>query len=162
MFCDRIFLRGKMLHTRRRPAHSAARFRKRAIAVKPENPETGMPPTIKHSAIIPHFEISRNKSMPFYEYQCTNCGHKLEALQKISDKPLTQCPNCEMATLKKLVTAAAFRLKGSGWYETDFKNSGKKKTDKSGKDTPDPVSTESGKDSTDKKGKPAESVTSAA
>lgn len=121
-----------------------------------------MPPTIKHSAIIPHFEISRNKSMPFYEYQCTNCGHKLEALQKISDKPLTQCPNCEMATLKKLVTAAAFRLKGNGWYETDFKNSGKEKTDKSGKDTPDPVSTESGKDSADKKGKPAESVTSAA
>ncbi|MCY4149628.1 MAG: zinc ribbon domain-containing protein [Gammaproteobacteria bacterium] len=100
--------------------------------------------------------------MPFYEYQCTNCGHKLEVLQKISDQPLIQCPVCEMATLKKLVTAAAFRLKGSGWYETDFKNSGKEKSDKSVKDTPEPAKTESGKDSSDKPAKPAESATSAA
>ena len=67
-----------------------------------------------------------------------------------------------MATLKKLVTAAAFRLKGSGWYETDFKNSGKEKADKSAKDTPGPAKAESGKDSSGKTGKPAESVTSAA
>ena len=73
-----------------------------------------------------------------------------------------------MATLKKLVTAAAFRLKGSGWYETDFKNSGKeksdgkKKADKSAKDNPGPAKAESGKDSPDKPSKPAESVTSAA
>lgn len=100
--------------------------------------------------------------MPFYEYQCTDCGHRLEVLQKISDEPLTQCPTCEMDTLKKLVTAAAFRLKGSGWYETDFKNSGKEKTDKSAKDTSSPAKTESGKDSSDKPGKSAESVTSAA
>ena len=65
--------------------------------------------------------------MPFYEYQCGECGHRLEALQKISDAPLVYCPECSEATLKKLVSAAAFRLKGTGWYETDFKNNGKQK-----------------------------------
>ncbi len=64
--------------------------------------------------------------MPIYEYQCTDCGHKLEKLQKISDDPLRDCPSCEEPSLNKLVSAAAFRLKGSGWYETDFKT-GKKK-----------------------------------
>ncbi len=64
--------------------------------------------------------------MPIYEYQCTSCGHKLEAFQKISDDPLRDCPECEAPSLKKCVTAAAFKLKGSGWYETDFKD--KKKT----------------------------------
>jgi len=64
--------------------------------------------------------------MPIYEYQCQSCGHKLEALQKLADAPLTDCPACENPALKKLVTAAAFKLKGTGWYETDFKNSGKK------------------------------------
>jgi putative FmdB family regulatory protein len=64
--------------------------------------------------------------MPFYEYQCTACGHRIEALQKISDDPLVYCPECNEATLKKLISAAAFRLKGTGWYETDFKNSGSK------------------------------------
>ena len=64
--------------------------------------------------------------MPFYEYQCTSCGHEEELLQKISDKPLKKCPECGKSTMKKVISAAAFRLKGSGWYETDFK-SGKKK-----------------------------------
>lgn len=64
--------------------------------------------------------------MPIYEYQCTACGHQLEALQKISDAPLTECPECHASTLKKKVSAAAFRLKGGGWYETDFKTGGKK------------------------------------
>lgn len=64
--------------------------------------------------------------MPFYEYRCDNCEYQLEALQKISDAPLVDCPQCGQPTLKKLVSAAAFRLKGSGWYETDFKKSGKK------------------------------------
>ena len=59
--------------------------------------------------------------MPIYEYRCDHCGHELEALQKISDAPLTVCPKCQQAALKKLVSAAGFRLKGSGWYETDFK-----------------------------------------
>lgn len=64
--------------------------------------------------------------MPIYEYQCESCSHRLEKLQKMSDAPLTDCPECGQSTLKKLVSAAAFRLKGGGWYETDFKT-GKKK-----------------------------------
>ncbi len=60
--------------------------------------------------------------MPIYEYQCESCGHTLEALQKISDDPLKDCPACQTAALKKLISAAAFHLKGSGWYETDFKS----------------------------------------
>ena len=64
--------------------------------------------------------------MPIYEYQCTECGHELEKLQKISDPALTDCPACGKSTLRKLVSAAGFRLKGGGWYETDFK-AGKKK-----------------------------------
>ncbi|MDP5052216.1 MAG: zinc ribbon domain-containing protein [Congregibacter sp.] len=65
--------------------------------------------------------------MPIYEYQCTECGELHEALRKISDAPLTDCPACGKPTLRKKVTAAAFRLAGSGWYETDFKKSGNKK-----------------------------------
>jgi putative FmdB family regulatory protein len=64
--------------------------------------------------------------MPIYEYQCTECEHKLEALQKLGDEPLSDCPACSQSSLKKLVSAASFRLKGGGWYETDFKT-GKKK-----------------------------------
>lgn len=64
--------------------------------------------------------------MPIYEYRCTACGHELEKLQKISDIPLTDCPACGQASLTKLVSAAAFRLKGGGWYETDFKKDGKR------------------------------------
>lgn len=64
--------------------------------------------------------------MPIYEYRCDSCGHELEVIQKISDAPLVTCPVCECDALKKRVSAAGFRLKGSGWYETDFK-SGKKK-----------------------------------
>ena len=64
--------------------------------------------------------------MPIYEYQCLSCGKELEALQKISDAPLTDCPACGKASLQKKVSAAAFRLKGSGWYETDFKTGNKK------------------------------------
>ena len=63
--------------------------------------------------------------MPIYEYACSNCGHQLEAFQKLSDPPLEDCPECEQGALKKLVSAASFRLKGTGWYETDFKNKGK-------------------------------------
>lgn len=65
--------------------------------------------------------------MPIYEYVCDNCSHHLEALQKMSDEPLVFCPECGEAGLRKQVSAAAFRLKGTGWYETDFKNSDKKK-----------------------------------
>ena len=64
--------------------------------------------------------------MPIYEYRCEDCGHQLEALQKMSDKPLTDCPECGKPALKKQVSAAGFRLSGSGWYETDFKRGNKR------------------------------------
>ncbi len=86
--------------------------------------------------------------MPIYEYQCTECGLEMEKLQKLSDEPLTVCPECGKPTLQKKVSAAGFRLKGSGWYETDFKSKnrknvakgdGKPKTggDSSGKPSPE-------------------------
>jgi putative FmdB family regulatory protein len=65
--------------------------------------------------------------MPIYEYQCESCNQTHEALQKLSDALLTECPNCGEQALKKQVTASAFRLSGSGWYETDFKTGDKKK-----------------------------------
>jgi len=65
--------------------------------------------------------------MPIYEYVCQGCGHDLEALQKLSDAPLTECPKCGKPELKKMVSAAGFRLKGAGWYETDFKTGSDKK-----------------------------------
>jgi putative FmdB family regulatory protein len=60
--------------------------------------------------------------MPFYEYECPKCGFHDEVLQSINDKPLTKCPSCGKSGLKKLMSAPVFRLKGSGWYETDFKS----------------------------------------
>src|SRR6478609_38047 len=65
-------------------------------------------------------------AMPIYEYRCQACGAELEKLQKISDSPLTECPECGQESLVKLVSASSFRLKGGGWYESDFKT-GKKK-----------------------------------
>ena len=70
--------------------------------------------------------------MPIYEYECENCGHQLESIQKISDPPLTTCPECGQLSLKKLVSAAAFRLKGGGWDETDFKSGNKRNVSESG------------------------------
>ncbi len=64
--------------------------------------------------------------MPIYQYECSECGHDMEELQKMSDPVLTDCPECLSSSLRKAVTAAGFKLKGTGWYETDFKNSGKK------------------------------------
>ena len=64
--------------------------------------------------------------MPIYEYECEACGHVFETLQRISEAPLTECPACGEPALKKLVSASAFRLKGGGWYETDFKTGNKK------------------------------------
>ena len=73
--------------------------------------------------------------MPIYEYECQKCGHHHEALQKISEEPLKQCPACNENALKKLVSAAGFRLSGSGWYETDFKSKNKKNLTKSDSDS---------------------------
>ncbi|MBP1149897.1 MULTISPECIES: FmdB family zinc ribbon protein [Methylocaldum] len=74
--------------------------------------------------------------MPIYEYQCKSCGHEFEAIQKISDDPLKECPACGDLELNKLVSAAGFRLKGGGWYETDFKGGKDKKKNLAG-DTSD-------------------------
>ena len=60
--------------------------------------------------------------MPIYEYKCDSCDYYLEVLQKVSELPLTQCPQCKDSSLRKLVSAVAFKLKGTGWYETDFKD----------------------------------------
>jgi putative FmdB family regulatory protein len=64
--------------------------------------------------------------MPIYEYRCTSCGFQKEYLQKITDPVMTVCPQCDKRTFSKMLTAAGFQLKGSGWYATDFKNSGAK------------------------------------
>ncbi|ETO92933.1 FmdB family zinc ribbon protein [Legionella oakridgensis] len=63
--------------------------------------------------------------MPIYEYQCTGCHHQFDLMQKIHDEPVKQCPQCSKNTAVRLVSAAGFQLKGTGWYATDFKNKGK-------------------------------------
>ncbi|MEW6353050.1 MAG: zinc ribbon domain-containing protein [Pseudomonadota bacterium] len=75
--------------------------------------------------------------MPTYEYQCNACSHQFEALQKMSDAPLTECPACGKPQLRKMMSAGAFHLKGSGWYQTDFKNAGKKKAEAADKKSGD-------------------------
>lgn len=64
--------------------------------------------------------------MPIYEYACQSCGHELEQLQKLSDAPLVDCPECGRPELRRLISASGFVLKGSGWYATDFRDKGKK------------------------------------
>jgi putative FmdB family regulatory protein len=88
--------------------------------------------------------------MPFYEYQCKSCGHELEAMQKVSDAPLKKCPHCGKTQLQRLMSAPVFRLKGGGWYETDFK--GDKDKQRNLADRPE----ESAKDSKDADSKPKE------
>lgn len=72
--------------------------------------------------------------MPIYEYSCKSCGYEKDVLQKLNDAPLTQCPECAEHTFVKKISAAGFRLKGSGWYETDFKSGAKKNLASSDKD----------------------------
>lgn len=74
--------------------------------------------------------------MPIYEYACQKCGHELEALQKVSDSPLRKCPECGALRLKRLISAPQFRLKGTGWYETDFKQDRKKRLADAGDGAP--------------------------
>ncbi len=76
--------------------------------------------------------------MPFYEYECPHCGYDEEVLQKINDKPLTKCPTCGKKGLRKLMSAPVFRLKGSGWYETDFKGDKENKRNLAGADKEEP------------------------
>ena len=65
--------------------------------------------------------------MPIYEYECSKCGHHLEVIQKMSDEPLRECPECHQSTLAKLVSASGFQLKGTRWYVTDYSSKGKAK-----------------------------------
>jgi putative FmdB family regulatory protein len=85
--------------------------------------------------------------MPIYEYRCSSCGFQKEYLQKVSDPLLTRCPECNRDTFSKMLSAAGFQLKGSGWYATDFKNSGSKSSEKSKTDSKT-ESKESGKTDT--------------
>ncbi len=73
--------------------------------------------------------------MPIYEYQCQACGVELEVLQKMSDTPLLSCPSCSKPALQKKISAAGFRLKGGGWYETDFKKGNQRNIAQSTSDT---------------------------
>jgi len=75
--------------------------------------------------------------MPIYEYRCESCGHQQEFMQKLGDAPLTVCTQCGKPSFSKMVTAAGFKLKGSGWYATDFKNSGSKAPAKATEAKPD-------------------------
>ena len=92
--------------------------------------------------------------MPIYEYKCKQCGHQFEILQKISDSPTKRCPECHTDSLRKLVSAAAFKLKGTGWYETDFKTKKTKNNGNSGKkDKDDSKKTAGGENETKKTSK---------
>ena len=99
--------------------------------------------------------------MPIYEYQCEHCEHKMEAIQKINDAPLKDCPECKQEALRKLVSAAAFKLTGTGWYVTGFKDnkskaSEDKKTAKNDSSQADTAKETKGKES-DSSGKKSES-----
>ena len=106
--------------------------------------------------------------MPFYEYECQACKFYTEVMQKITDAPLTRCPSCGKRTLKKLVSAPAFRLKGGGWYETDFKKDNKRnllgadkeesKADAKAEATDAKPAAPEGKDSKPTDSKPADST----
>src|ERR1043165_5338953 len=95
--------------------------------------------------------------MPFYEYECSACNHHMEALQKISDEPLRKCPDCGKSALKRLISAPVFRLKGSGWYETDFKSDNEQKRIIAGREEAEPKSEDK---SAAKAGKAAKAETS--
>jgi len=90
--------------------------------------------------------------MPIYDYKCSKCGHQMEVIQKISDDPKTVCPKCGNKSLKKLISAPSFRLKGGGWYETDFKT-GKKKNISSNESSKSDKSTETSKTNSKKDSK---------
>ena len=74
--------------------------------------------------------------MPIYAFECTNCGHEFERLQRLSDADPTVCPNCGAEQVRRQLTAPSFRLAGAGWYETDFKKDGDKKKNLADKGEP--------------------------
>jgi putative FmdB family regulatory protein len=95
----------------------------------------GYNPALELLASGPHLDVKfvailEDVVMPIYEYECKACGHRHEAIQKMSDAALVDCPACNKPELKKLISATGFRLKGGGWYETDFKGSNQKNVSK--------------------------------
>lgn len=95
--------------------------------------------------------------MPIYEFRCRGCGHEFERLQKVSDPDPTRCPECRAAKLVRVISPVGFRLKGSGWYETDFKKTGRRNvidSDKASGEKKDKAATASG-DETKPKEQPA-------
>jgi putative FmdB family regulatory protein len=90
-------------------------------------------------------------TMPFYEYECQNCKFYTELMQKISDPPLEKCPSCGKKTMKKLISAPVFRLKGAGWYETDFKSDNENKRNLAGSDKEESKAVASSEDSSSAK-----------
>jgi putative FmdB family regulatory protein len=90
-------------------------------------------------------------TMPFYEYECQNCKFYTELMQKISDPPLTKCPSCGKKTMQKLISAPVFRLKGAGWYETDFKSDNENKRNLAGADKEESKSEEASSTKSDAK-----------
>lgn len=88
--------------------------------------------------------------MPIYEYVCKSCNHALDALQKMSEDPLVDCPECGKAELKRLISAPRFRLKGQGWYETDFKKDNQRNLAKGDSETVKPATKTDKKDATEK------------
>ncbi len=85
--------------------------------------------------------------MPIYAYACESCGHEMDALQKMADEPLVDCPACGAPTLKRMISAPRFRLKGDGWYETDFKKDNQRNLAKSDNDAGKSGKSDSKKDS---------------
>ena len=96
-------------------------------------------------------------TMPIYEYECSACGHRMEALQKVSDAPLKKCPDCGKPKLHKLLSAPSFRLKGGGWYETDFKSGNKRNLAEGGAEG-SKAEKPAAKDKETKAGKPVKSA----
>jgi putative FmdB family regulatory protein len=94
--------------------------------------------------------------MPIYEYKCSACRHELESLQKFADAPLVTCPACGKDALIKLVSAAGFQLKGSGWYQTDFRSSGAKPAAKTDAGKAEAGTTDAGKADTASSTAPAD------
>jgi putative FmdB family regulatory protein len=106
--------------------------------------------------------------MPFYEYECASCKFYTELMQRISDPPLKKCPSCGKATMKKLISAPVFRLKGGGWYETDFKSDKESKRNLAGGDeapeskAKEPAAAEAKPAESKPESKPAETASSSA
>lgn len=98
--------------------------------------------------------------MPTYEYLCKACGHEHEIFQKITDEPITECPDCHKPALTKQISATNFQLKGTGWYVTDIRDKGKKKPTESSSDKPETANkteTKDGKETKDSKTKDSKS-----